>query len=92
MAECIVCGAPTSAATVMCEACTRAAAERDSEPEAIEPPSPPPTDRELLEHIAALVKGQQEDIAKIRWRTGCLFAWLLLSVLLGILVLLARSR
>lgn len=87
MPDCIVCGAPTSAPMAVCDMCAQAAVEREMEPE---PPPRPATDRELLERIAALVKKQQADIAKIRTSTGCLFAALLSTLILGLLLLLLR--
>jgi hypothetical protein len=49
-----------------------------------EPRPAPVTDRELLERVAALLEKHEDDLETIRWRTGCLFAWLVASVLLGL--------
>ncbi len=48
------------------------------------------SDRELLEHIAELVNDQHEDLQTICWRTGCLFAWLVLVIIIGILAVLVN--
>jgi len=62
----------------------------DDEPLAEDKPRPPepPTDRELLEKISNQLRRQQQDIDTIRWRTGCLYAWLVAGLVLGALGLL----
>jgi hypothetical protein len=92
MAKCAECGAKAGFLMSQCDTCNQAAADRQSR--AAEPAvaASPPTDRELLERIAALVAQQQADIQTIRWRTGCLFAWLLLTVVLGVFAMLVMRR
>ena len=105
MAKCTVCGAKAGFMSSMCDSCLQAAVERQAkaaEQAAVERQAKaaeqkvhaasPPTDRELLEHIAELMKHQQEGLAIIRWRTGCLFAWLLLSIILGIIGVLKNGN
>lgn len=56
-----------------------------------EPPPPPPTDRELLLRLVKLVEEQKKDVATIRWRTGCLYAWLLVGLFFALMALLFES-
>lgn len=46
------------------------------------------TPRELLERLVSLQQQQTADLEAIRRHTGCVYAWLILSVVLGILVVL----
>lgn len=48
----------------------------------------PPTDRELLEKVLYRLQGLEDDLQTIRFRTGCLFAWLVLILVLGAFALL----
>jgi predicted amidophosphoribosyltransferase len=93
MAKCTVCGAKAGFMSSMCDSCLQAAVERQAKAaEQKVHAASPLTDRELLEHIAELMKHQQEGLAIIRWRTGCLFAWLLLSIILGIMGVLKNGN
>jgi hypothetical protein len=90
MAKCTICGAKAGFMMSVCDSCIQASAERRArEAEQKRLPVSPPTDRELLERILELVLRQQAELAVVRWRVGCLFAWLLLSVVLGVLAVLA---
>src|SRR5579872_424687 len=101
MAKCRECGRKAGFLMSQCDSCLQAAVERqaaidarpEEEPEVEEEelPPPPPTDRELLERIAKLVAQQQADLQTIRWRTGCLYAWLVLGLIIGIIALLGRG-
>jgi hypothetical protein len=53
-------------------------------------PAPPerPSSRELLERLVRLQEQQNESLAAIRKHTGCVYAWLIFSVVVGILVFL----
>lgn len=55
------------------------------------PPPPPPTDRELLLRLFDLAEEQKKDLATIRWRTGCLYAWLVVSLFFVVMTLLVQS-
>lgn len=59
--------------------------------EEVEESPPPPTDRELLLRLVDLVEEQKKDLATIRWRTGCLYAWLILALVLAVLAALFGS-
>lgn len=41
------------------------------------------TDRDLLEQISRQLEAQQADLDTIRYRTGCLYAWLTATLILG---------
>ena len=75
----------------LCDSCIQAQVDRQAREAEPASAASPPTDRELLERIAALVEQQRSDIQTIRWRTGCLFAWLLLSVVLGVFAVLVMK-
>jgi hypothetical protein len=59
--------------------------------EEVEESPPPPTDRELLLRLVDLVEEQKKDLATIRWRTGCLYAWLILALVFAVLAALFGS-
>lgn|GEM_PF-2908402 len=44
--------------------------------------------RELLERLVKLQEQQNENIAVIRKHTGCFYAWLIFTIVIGILVFL----
>jgi hypothetical protein len=46
------------------------------------------TERDLLEQISRQLAAQQADIDTIRYRTGCLYAWLILTLIFGFLAFL----
>jgi hypothetical protein len=53
-------------------------------------PAPPErlSSRELLERLVRLQEQQNESLEAIRKHTGCVYAWLIFSVILGTLVFL----
>jgi len=71
-----------------CDRCMEDVAERREREAAQDLLTEPPTERELLEHIVKLMEKQQRSLDKIRKHTGCLYAWLVLTLVLGALVLL----
>ena len=90
MAKCTVCGAKAGFMMSMCDSCMQAqsASQAMEEPPPASPPTP--TVPELLGSILETLRAQQADLQAIRRHTGCLYAWLLLSIILGILVFLVQ--
>ena len=59
----------------------------EEEPSEEEPPERL-SSRELLERLVSLQEEQAASLVAIRRHTGCVYAWLILTVLLGILAFL----